>query len=74
MTSKISGQTGRKSSQADKRSNVVFDQRAGEGARDKKFEGYSNLKGIDEQQKKKIAKGKMGEMAKGLEEEYILNL
>ena len=42
--------------------------------RDKKFEGYSNLKGAHEQQQKRIQKGAQSEMAKGLEEEYILNL
>ena len=42
--------------------------------RDKKFEGYSNLKGAHDQQQKRIQKGAQNEMAKGLEEEYILNL
>ena len=44
------------------------------GLRDKKFEGYSDLKGAHDQQVKKAMKGKANEMAKGLEEEYILNL
>ena len=57
--SKISGSTGRKASTM--------------GA-DKKFEGYSNLKGAHEQQQKRIQKSAQNEMTKGLEEEYILNL
>ena len=44
------------------------------GAVDKKFEGYSNLKGAHDKQQKRIQKGAQSEMAKGLEEEYILNL
>lgn len=44
------------------------------GLVDKKFEGYSNLKGAHDQQQKRIQKGAQSEMAKGLEEEYILNL
>jgi hypothetical protein len=58
--SKISGSTGRKGSTT--------------GGPDKKFEGYSNLKGAHDQQQKRIQKGAQSEMAKGLEEEYILNL
>jgi hypothetical protein len=58
--SKISGSTGRKASTM--------------GGPDKKFEGYSNLKGAHDQQQKRIQKGAQSEMAKGLEEEYILNL
>ena len=49
--SRISGQTGRKSSQAGK-GGVVFASADG-NARDKKFEGYSNLKGAHDQQVKK---------------------
>ena len=41
---------------------------------DKKFEGYSNLKGAHDQQQKKIQRGAQQEMTKGLEDEYILNL
>ena len=44
------------------------------GGPDKKFEGYSNLKGAHDQQQKKIQKNAQSEMTKGLEEEYILNL
>ena len=47
---------------------------ADQGAVDKKFEGYSNLKGAHDQQQKKIQKGQQQEVTKGLEEEYILNL
>jgi len=52
---------------------VMF-QSADAGIADKKFEGYSNLKGAHDQQQKKIQKGAHAEMTKGLEEEYILNL
>ena len=55
MSSGISGRTGRKSSQAGK-GGVVFASQDG-GTRDKKFEGYSNLKGAHDQQQKKIMKG-----------------
>ena len=44
------------------------------GGPDKKFEGYSNLKGAHDQQQKRIQKGAQSELTKGLEEEYILNL
>lgn len=54
-------------------SRVMF-QSADAGATDKKFEGYSNLKGAHDQQQKKIQRGAQQEMTKGLEEEYILNL
>lgn len=64
--SKISGNTGRKQ-------NVIFASQDA-GLRDKKFEGYSNLKGAHDKQQKRIQKSAQGEMAKGLEEEYILNL
>jgi hypothetical protein len=42
--------------------------------RDKKYEGYSNLKGTHEQAKKKTLREQENKMARGLEEEYILNL
>lgn len=42
--------------------------------RDKKFEGYSNLKGQAEKQQRRREKGAQNEMAAGLSEEYILNL
>jgi hypothetical protein len=42
--------------------------------RDKKFEGYSNLKGSHEMQQKKTQKQAENQIAKNLEEEYILNL
>ena len=44
------------------------------GIRDKKYEGYSNLKGSHEMQQKKSMKLKENQLAKGLEEEYILNM
>jgi len=44
------------------------------GPRDKKFEGYSNLKGSHELQQKKTQKQADNQTAKNLEEEYILNL
>ena len=44
------------------------------GTRDKKFEGYSNLKASHEQQQKKTLKQQENMLAKNLEEEYILNL
>jgi hypothetical protein len=49
-------------------------QSADAGVTDKKFEGYSNLKGAHDQQQKRIQKGAQQEATKGLEEEYILNL
>ena len=70
MSSKISGSTGRKQSA---KAGVVF-ANTDAGLRDKKFEGYSNLKGAHDQQQKRIQKGQVGEMARGLEEEFILNL
>jgi hypothetical protein len=42
--------------------------------RDKKYEGYSNLKGTHEQAKKRTLREQENKMARGLEEEYILNL
>lgn len=42
--------------------------------RDKKYEGYSNLKGTHEQAKKKLLREQENKMAKNLEEEYILNM
>ncbi len=42
--------------------------------RDKKFEGYSNLKASHELQQKKTQKQAENQIAKNLEEEYILNL
>jgi len=47
---------------------------ADQSGRDKKFEGYSNLKGAHDQQQQRIQKSAQNEMNKGLEEEYILNL
>ena len=44
------------------------------GRVDKKFEGYSNLEGEAEKKQRRIQKGAGKEMAKGLEDEYILNL
>lgn len=44
------------------------------GVRDKKFEGYSNLKGSHEQQQKKTQRLQDNQLAKNLEEEYILNM
>jgi hypothetical protein len=44
------------------------------GFRDKKYEGYSNLKGSHEQQQKKTQKMAENQLTKGLEEEYILNM
>ena len=44
------------------------------GPRDKKFEGYSNLKGSHELEKKRGNRQKDSEVAKHLEEEYILNM
>eukprot|EP00347_Sterkiella_histriomuscorum_P023278 403335260 len=44
------------------------------GLRDKKYEGYSNLKASHEQQQKKTLRQKENILAKGLEEEYILNM
>ena len=43
-------------------------------SRDKKFEGYSNLKGARDQQQQRAQKSAQNELNKGLEEEYILNL
>ena len=43
--------------------------------KDKKFEGYSNLKGAVEQQQKRLDGGGKGqEITRELEEEYNLNL
>lgn len=42
--------------------------------RDKKYEGYSNLKGTHEQAQKKTLRQRENELARGLEEEYILNM
>jgi hypothetical protein len=42
--------------------------------RDRKYEGYSNLKGAHEQMQKKTQRQQENKMAKGLEEEYILNM
>jgi hypothetical protein len=64
--SKVSGNAGKKSG-------VMFAS-ADEGVRDKKFEGYSNLKGAHEQHSKKVQKNAQNEMNKSLEEKYILNL
>lgn len=44
------------------------------GLRDKKFEGYSNLKGSHEQMQKKTQRAQENQLAKNLEEEYILNM
>ena len=65
MTSKKSGSVGKKSG-------VMFS--ADQSGRDKKYEGYSNLKGAHDQQEQKRQKSAANEMNKGLEEEYILNL
>lgn len=46
----------------------------GRKSADKKFEGYSNLKGAHDQQQKKIAGKAASEATKGLEEELILTL
>ena len=64
--SRVSGQTGRKS-------NVNFASQDA-GARDKKYEGYSNLKGANDQKQRKIQKNAAKEASSGLEDEYILNL
>jgi len=44
------------------------------GIRDKKFEGYSNLKGSHEMQQKRTQRQAENHTAKNLEEEYILNM
>ena len=44
------------------------------GIRDKKFEGYSNLKGSHEMQQKKTQRQAGNQLAKNFEEEYILNM
>ncbi|CDW78218.1 UNKNOWN [Stylonychia lemnae] len=44
------------------------------GLRDKKYEGYSNLKGSHEQLQKKSMRKQENQLAKNLEEEYILNM
>ncbi len=44
------------------------------GLRDKKFEGYSNLKGSHEMQQKKTQRQAENQLAKNLEEEYIFNM
>eukprot|EP00347_Sterkiella_histriomuscorum_P000015 403377510 len=44
------------------------------GLRDKKYEGYSNLKGTHEQAQKKTQRLQDNQLAKNLEEEYILNM
>ena len=49
-------------------------QDADAGKIDKKYEGYSNLKGKYDQQQKKVQKSAHAEMAKGLEDDLILNL
>lgn len=67
MSSKVSGNAGKK------QNSVIFAS-ADAGLRDKKFEGYSNLKGAHDQQQKRIHKSAQNEMNKGLEEKYILNL
>lgn len=46
----------------------------GPGAVDKKFEGYSNLKGAHESQQRKTQRAQDNQTAKNLEEEYILNM
>ena len=61
------------SANAGKKNNVMFSSQDA-GVKDKKFEGYSNLKGTHDQQQKRIQKGAQNEMTKDLEEEYILNL
>lgn len=54
-------------------SNAGEDDRHG-AIRDKKFEGYSNLKGSHEMQQKRTHKQNENQVAKHLEEEYILNM
>ena len=66
--------TGKISGNAGKKTTTVMFASADEGLRDKKFEGYSNLKGAHDQQQKRIAKNKENEMNKSLEDKYILNL
>lgn len=58
---------------SDKKGGVNF-QDADAGRIDKKYEGYSNLKGKYEQQQKKVQKSAHAELAKGLEDDLILNL
>ena len=44
------------------------------GLRDKKYEGYSNLRGAHDQLYKKSLRNQENLQVKGLEEEYILNM
>lgn len=69
----IHGTAGRKSGSYWASSNADEEEKQS-GIRDKKYEGYSNLKGSHEQMQKKTLRQQENQLAKGLEEEYILNM
>ena len=69
--SSISGKAGRKGKTGGK--DVVFESQD-QGARDKKFEGYSNLKGTHEQQQKRLQRKAADDLTNELQKEYIINL